>query len=65
MVRVSLKGILFPVILVTVAFFGLFFLPLCLLLYLLPFCGKLARTANDLLISSWFKLVPVRPHTEY
>ena len=61
MMRVSssLKGFLFPVILIVVAFFGLFFLPLCLLLYLLPFCGELARTANDLLISLWLKLVPV------
>lgn len=55
----SLKGVLFPLILAIVAFFGLFFLPICLVLYLLPFCGKLARTANDLLISSWLKLVPV------
>ena len=58
------RGVLFPIILIVVAFFGLFFLPLCLLLYLLPFCGELARTANDLLISSWLKLVPVslQPH---
>ena len=55
----SLKGILFSIILIVVAFFGLFFLPLCLLLYFLPFCGELARTANDLLISLWLKLVPV------
>jgi hypothetical protein len=65
MAILSFKGVLFSVILIVVAFFGLFFLPLCLLLYLLPFCGQLARTANDLLISSWFKLVPVslvQPH---
>ena len=48
---ITLKGAL--------SHYGLFFLPLCVILHLLPFCGKFARAASELLISLWLKLVLV------
>ena len=57
---ITLKGAYFVFVLLLVAYFGgLFFLPPCLLLWLVPFSGNLARRVNDYVVTLWLRLVPV------